>query len=1235
MIKSNSHQVVIYGSYVSRDVFNFPEADAFEITKYYARSSLASLYSPVVKEDAYSDNLASSFQQRLVRTDLKKHFVEEIGMLGYDLLLLDLIDERFDLFVFDDGAICTLSNELVTAGFDPANNKGRVVKSGSDEFYALWERGWENFLAHLKMLDLAQRLFVHKTFWSFHDAQGNDYRAHSAKSVQNANAFLERLYRRIERDLPPTQFIEADRNYGVGAVEHRWGRSPFRFIDEYYKDLAAVLQKTAVDLCRDRKPVVPQKAYDPYALHRPVFRHASIDAALDDGLQKNGIHQIHLTERQNLDLCIQGLEYLDQNPQSSCTLLVGFSGAVSKRQGKRAPFFSGLGIAQSLKLPIVAVSDPTLALATDLPIGWYAGNEEVPDFPVRLAKVLDALAARCKAKLLIFGGSGGGFASLLQGTLLSAEATVCTWNPQTAIEDYAPRFVDDFINVAFSKKKCVWVENKKFDILQALMHDVRVLSLRPNVKLLYLQNQSDWHVKTHTLPYVSNKSLKRLGRASFIEQNNPNFALFFGNWGEGHIAPSKSVLKDTLQKLAEGYSVKEIVQELDDGLDGICESSSYFELLVEDNFATIEAEAFCDTKQIHAICLTRSKNIKYAFYLLVDGKRHSIRWYEPIPEVYFEIGDIKGKFEIVAFLETINGKRTSVRIPVKMKPSYNFTEIDYKDNSSIYTSEAAEFARQLVANTVEVADVRTDWKLCFSDFEIERLFSGEIVLFSGGIVAFGDDFDVDWTYVFEESSASNLLWFYSLNYVGTLLTTYEKIHQIELLEVAIKIAWSFLIFIDASDENRKMVLTSCGGGSIDHAMAIRTNVFVKFIQVLTKTDLSLDLANKLALFLYSHALFMLDDNNYKQNNHGVMVDLALAQLGAALGVSTELGKLCIEKSSSRLAHAMQNIFDRDGLANENTIGYHRFNVKLFEEGVLWFNKWDPDSKFVQIASPFLKKANTALSYCIWQDGSIPPIGDSAIYEDVAPSINKSYFFPESHFGVIKNDDLYVSIICGCRGKAHKHVDDTAITIRYQNFDIVIDGGSYNYDAKNPYRQCLQSNFGHSGIFLTSIDAMTPSEYLKTEPVAKIKEWVEDSSGVSVTTEITFKQWGATLQRKIKVLWPNRIFIQDRVEIEKGYDPMTARQSWLLGRKMKIRSVDEESEKEQFIVENEFISAKFEFDHPHNNDSWTEFYCGATKPKARGWCSEKFGKIMPTMELSKYATGTIMDFNVEIVINEKK
>lgn len=51
-----------------------------------------------------------------------------------DYLVIDLIDERFDIFSIGSSVV-TLSNEIINAGFNKLLIKGKRILCGSDEYF--------------------------------------------------------------------------------------------------------------------------------------------------------------------------------------------------------------------------------------------------------------------------------------------------------------------------------------------------------------------------------------------------------------------------------------------------------------------------------------------------------------------------------------------------------------------------------------------------------------------------------------------------------------------------------------------------------------------------------------------------------------------------------------------------------------------------------------------------------------------------------------------------------------------------------------------------------------------------------------------------------------------------------------------------------------------------------------------------------------------------------------------
>jgi hypothetical protein len=180
----------------------------------------------------------------MVERDIRKDFLNDLTRLEFDILLIDLIDERLNLYVELEGSACTLSKELLSSGFPKASERGSRIFSGSEEFWRLWEVGWSVLIDRLKGLGVLDRLRVNQVFWGTRTENGGNFEPHfSSRKIDSANQFLDRMYQRISADIPSDQFLRFDHGLMVGSITHTWGISPFHYVDAYYH--AAIQQLCA------------------------------------------------------------------------------------------------------------------------------------------------------------------------------------------------------------------------------------------------------------------------------------------------------------------------------------------------------------------------------------------------------------------------------------------------------------------------------------------------------------------------------------------------------------------------------------------------------------------------------------------------------------------------------------------------------------------------------------------------------------------------------------------------------------------------------------------------------------------------------------------------------------------------------------------------------------------------------------------------------------------------------
>ncbi|MFP3861933.1 DUF6270 domain-containing protein [Pseudomonas capeferrum] len=243
--------LLIYGSCVSRDIFNLEESRNFKLTDYFARSSMATLCSAPYENIKALDRIPSAFRRRMVAYDFSKQLLTVPHKLKKaHTILIDLIDERFDLIALPSGQIITNSSELAESRLleDSSVNGFRLIRHGSDERRELWLKGMHAFLDLMKHHNKLDRVIVNKVFWASRFERESDTAFPvSFESINQANRELEWMYDKLSDELDHSQFLNFDSTLLSADEFHRWGASPFHYCERYYKEALAQIslkQKT-------------------------------------------------------------------------------------------------------------------------------------------------------------------------------------------------------------------------------------------------------------------------------------------------------------------------------------------------------------------------------------------------------------------------------------------------------------------------------------------------------------------------------------------------------------------------------------------------------------------------------------------------------------------------------------------------------------------------------------------------------------------------------------------------------------------------------------------------------------------------------------------------------------------------------------------------------------------------------------------------------------------------------
>lgn len=232
------------------------------------------------------------------------------------------------------------------------------------------------------------------------------------------------------------------------------------------------------------------------------------------------------------------------------TLLVFFHGAIRGKytDSYTLPVFSGSNIANDIDADQLMLSDASLSLSSDnIRLAWFSGTKDY-DLPSRLRDIIASVAANGNySRLILIGGSGGGFASLRLSKDLPTSIAV-VWNPQTDIGQYGQAMVRAYTSGCF--------ERESYNRIPKMLRHQRMMDLKrvdPESfagGIIYFQNFPDVrHVNKHAKPFL--EAFSGGGRIDFnrpgIWHVNDRITFILGDWEGRHTPPPRPVIVDAIE----------------------------------------------------------------------------------------------------------------------------------------------------------------------------------------------------------------------------------------------------------------------------------------------------------------------------------------------------------------------------------------------------------------------------------------------------------------------------------------------------------------------------------------------------------------------------------------------------------------------------------------------------------------------------------------------------------------
>lgn len=225
-------KIFIFGSCVTRDIFRVVNKDEEDIT-YFARTSFISQMSEPINIEESAIKLNSPFQRNMVIQDFRKNFFSRVENENPDVIILDFIDERFDLLKLGESYV-TKSKEF---------DDGKVIESlppmepvKRSDAKKLWEIACLSFIERLRDMNKRPKIYLHEAYWAYNylDDERNTLEFSYKNAIKSSNALLEGYYDFFKRCMPEVNILSTQ---CLADTKHAWGLSAYHYTDDYYHSL--------------------------------------------------------------------------------------------------------------------------------------------------------------------------------------------------------------------------------------------------------------------------------------------------------------------------------------------------------------------------------------------------------------------------------------------------------------------------------------------------------------------------------------------------------------------------------------------------------------------------------------------------------------------------------------------------------------------------------------------------------------------------------------------------------------------------------------------------------------------------------------------------------------------------------------------------------------------------------------------------------------------------------------
>lgn len=415
----------------------------------------------------------------------------------------------------------------------------------------------------------------------------------------------------------------------------------------------------------------------------------------------------------------------------------------------------------------------------------------------------------------------------------------------------------------------------------------------------------------------------------------------------------------------------------------------------------------------------------------------------------------------------------------------------------------------------------------------------------------------------------------------------------------------------------------------DHTVPNRARVMIHFYcQAAACSRLDQGLQRKIVEALHMHAQFMIDPQNYRKFNHGLMMDRALLLVAMFIHeTEPQLAAGWTQTAVQRLREGLERDFTREMIHRENSAGYHLWAIEFFRTLIEPLRPLDPD--FAADLSARMEQAEVFLHNLIQPDGNLAPVGDTlALPRKEAPRL-ESQIYPQAGVAIFAQrdeakvaDSTWIHFKAGYSTHTHKHADDLSFILHAGGHPVFIDPGMLSYSA-TPASLAFAAATAHNTLIVD--DTSYPIERKVAElhdtenlPCTGLSGPLEVQSSYSTAGGFNRSYAGVLLTRRLVFLPPNLLVIHDLFACE---EPRKISQLFHVGPGLKVaRATGDE-----LLLQALGDDARFRLRlRQLVSTAGVEYACGDAE-RHRGFQAEKFDVRKPLEELAFTQRGVSGEF----------